>query len=113
MAARIDGPRNQRFDGDIAKDVHGMIRMEMHLVQCVDPKGYRRMVIVGKAGKKLYTFPDGFWENMGVVPQWLEEKLRPMLYPDEAAEESRAKAQAKRGKASKPEQLGSDKVEVM
>lgn len=107
MAARIEGPRNERFDGDTPKDLHGMARMDLHLTQCVDPKGYRRMVIIGKAGKNLYTFPTEFWDAMGVCPQWLEDQVRPILFGEE---EGPNKAKLPLPKAP---QLGPDEVDVM
>jgi len=109
MAARVDGPRNKRFDGDTPKDVHGLMKMDLHLCQCVDPKGFRRMIIVAKVGKKLFTFPAEFWEAMGTPPQWLEEQLRPILFGEEAV----SKVTKKSSKSNKPSQLGSDKVDVL
>lgn len=108
MAARVDGPRNERFDGDVPKSLHGMIKMDLHLAQCVDPKGYRRMVIVSKVGKKLYTFPPEFWDAMGVCPPWLEEQVRPILFGDE----SEPKKSSKKAR-SQAKQLGADDVDVM
>ena len=107
MAARVDGVRNERFDSDVPKDLQGMVRMDLHLVQCVDPKGYRRMVIVAKAGKKLFTFPSEFWDAMGVCPQWLEEQARPILFGEEEEKPAPKKAKSKRAA-----QLGSDEVDV-
>jgi hypothetical protein len=110
MAARVDGPRNERFESDVPKDVHGLVKMDLHMCQCVDPKGYRRMVIVGKVGKKLYTFPAEFWDAMGVCPQWLEEQIRPMLFGEEDPPVAKTKGKSKT-KAAK--QLGDDNVDVM
>jgi len=109
MAARVEGPRNERFDGDVPKSLHGMIKMELHLTQCVAPKGFRRMIVIGKAGKKLYTFPNGFWESMGVCPAWLEEQVRPILFGEEGETK---KSSSKKGR-SRTKQIGSDDVDVM
>lgn len=109
MAARVDGPRNERFDGDVPKSLHGMIKMDLHMAQCVDPKGYRKMVIIGKAGKKLFTFPNGFWESMGVCPPWLEEQVRPILFGEEEEPKKTSKKKARK----RAQQLGSDDVDVM
>lgn len=105
MPARVDGPRNTRFDGDSPKDLHGLAKMDLHLCQCVDPKGYRRMVVVASTGKTLFTFPAEFWEAMGTMPQWLEDQVRPILFGKEA--------EPKKTSQKAVTQLTADRVDVM
>ena len=115
----VDGPRNQRFDGDSPKTLHGIAKLEMFLVQAVDPQGYRRIILVGKipndeGQSKLVTFQDDFWDNMGVPPKWLDEKIREAILPDEQAELNREEARKILStKKVRPEQLRSDDVDVM
>ena len=112
----VDGPRNQRFDGDTPKTLQGIAKLEMYLAQAVDPQGYRRVVLVGKVPNdsgpsKLLTFPENLWDQMGVPPQWLEEKIRETILPDEHVELN--KEQARKNLSTKQPKLRSDDVNVM
>ena len=116
----VDGPRNQRFDGDTPKTLHGIAKLEMYIAQAVDPQGYRRVVLVGKVPNeggqsKLVTFPENLWEQMGVLPKWLEDKVRETILPDEVTVNEELKSRRERfdRKSEKAEQLRSDDVNVM
>lgn len=115
----VDGPRNQRFEDDVPKTLHGITKLEMFLVQAVDQQGYRRIILLGmipsdKGQSKLLTFPEDFWDKMGVPPAWLEEQIRGIILPDERA--TLNKEQARRELSTnkvKTEQLRPDDVNVM
>ena len=115
----VDGPRNQRFENDVPKTLHGITKLELFLAQAVDPQGYRRVILVGKIPNdkglsKLLTFPEDFWDKMGTPPKWLEEKIRETILPDEQVvlDKEQARRQLSTKKV-KTEQLRSDDVDVM
>ena len=114
----VDGPRQERFEGDIAKDLHGLTSVKLYIVQAVDPQGYRRVIMITRIPNdtgpdKLLTFPEDFWRQMGVLPNWLEEKVRKILIPEEA-EAAKSKSQKRRELVPGGiKQLPEDDVDVM
>lgn len=118
----VDGPRQQRFEEDVPKTVHGVTPAKLYFVQAVDPKGYRQVAMIARAHNDdgpdlLYAFPPDFWSQMGKLPQWLEEKVRPVLFPEEveAAKTNEQKRQelATKTRRGKTRQLPEDAVDVM
>jgi sugar/nucleoside kinase (ribokinase family) len=118
----VDGPRQQRFDEDVPKTIHGVAPVSLHLVQAVDPKGYRRIALVAQVANDqgsdmLFGFPPDFWDNMGKLPEWLEQQIRPVLFPEEveAARTNSEKRRdlAKKTRRGKTKQLPEDAVDVM
>lgn len=108
----VNGPRVERFDGDVPKDLHGITAAKLYIAQVVDPQGYRHVVLLiripnDKGPDKFLTFPQDFYKNMGVLPDWLEKKVRDLICPEET------KATKKRKKRKKVKQLTDDVVDVM
>jgi hypothetical protein len=119
----VDGPRKERFEGDIPKDLHGITPIQWYMAQAVDPQGYRHVILVVRipndAGPdKLMALPEDTYNQMGVLPGWLEERVRPILFPEEI-EAAKSNAQKRRElgekgrRAGKTKQLPEDNVDVM
>jgi hypothetical protein len=113
----VDGPRQERFEGDVPKDLHGLTSVKLYLAQVVDPRGYRRVVMITRipndAGPdKLLTFPEDFWRQMGVLPAWLEERVRKILIP-EKAEAAKSQSQKRHELVPDGKQLPEDNVDVI
>jgi hypothetical protein len=87
----VIGPRNERFEGDIPKDLHGIALAKLYIAQAVDPKGYRHVVLLVRTGtegnEKFLTFPTNFYSQMAALPSWFEEKVRAVLIPKVPTEE--------------------------
>ena len=118
----VDGPRQERFEGDVPKDLHGLTPVKLYIAQAVDPQGYRRVVMITRIPNesgpdKLLTFPGDFWNDMGVLPGWLEERVRRILFPEEVeATKSKSDRRRELGKGArrgKTHQLPEDDVDVM
>lgn len=113
MPAVVDGPRQQRFEEDTPKTLHGMIPVKTYMCQCVDPQGYRRMIMVvrvpAEPRDKLFTYPQGFWDEMGSLPEWLAPQVEKLLYPEKMVEEKKI---SRKRSTTKTEQLENDQVDV-
>lgn len=118
----VDGPRKERFEGDIPKDLHGITPIKWYMAQVVDPQGYRHVIMVVRIPNedgpdKLMALPEETYSQMGVLPGWLEERIRPVLFPEEV-EAAKTKSEKRRelaqgARRGKTRQLPEDDVDVM
>lgn len=119
----VDGPRKERFEGDVPKDLHGITPIRWYMAQVVDPQGYRHVVMICRIPNeggpdRLLAMPESTYGEMGILPGWLEEKVRPVLFPEEVEaaksnEQRRRELGASGGRRGKTKQLPDDAVDVM
>jgi hypothetical protein len=92
MTGVVRKPTDQRFDGDVPKTLQGIVETPLYMAQCVDPDGVRHVIMLVKAGDRIFTFPLNFWKDMGVLPEWLEKQVRAMIFPEESKPKEKADA---------------------
>jgi hypothetical protein len=67
--------------GRSSKVLHGVRTVKLHAVQGNDGKGEPFVIFAADLGSKMVVFPEKTWDDMGLLPGWLEPQVFAELHP--------------------------------